>query len=167
MSLSIRHAEPEDYIGVCAIFAQPIAQKNTLQLPYPSQTMWKERLSKSTSHGYSWVAIKEQHIVGHAGLWLDASPRRRHVASIGMAVHDDWQGQKIGTSLLKTALDMADQWLNLHRIELEVYEDNHTAIELYKKYGFTIEGKHMNDTFRAGEYVNVLSMARLSQQSRP
>jgi GNAT superfamily N-acetyltransferase len=48
----------------------------------------------------------------------------RHVGSIGMAVRDDWQGKGVGTALMEAALDLADNWLNLTRIELRVYTNN-------------------------------------------
>jgi L-phenylalanine/L-methionine N-acetyltransferase len=52
----------------------------------------------------------------------------RHVGSIGMAVRDDWQGKGVGTALMEAALDLADNWLNLTRIELRVYVDNAAGI---------------------------------------
>ena len=58
---------------------------------------------------------------------MQTSPTRwrmRHVGSIGMAVRDDWQGKGVGTALMEAALDLADNWLNLTRIELSVYVDN-------------------------------------------
>jgi L-phenylalanine/L-methionine N-acetyltransferase len=45
-----------------------------------------------------------------------------------------------GTVLMQSAVDLADKWLNLTRLELEVYTDNESVIRLYKKFGFTIEG---------------------------
>lgn len=59
-------------------------------------------------------------------------------------------------------LDLADNWLNLARIELNVFSDNQHAIALYQKYGFEIEGTHRAFAFRAGQYADGLSMARLS-----
>jgi putative acetyltransferase len=41
-----------------------------------------------------------------------------------MAVRDDWQSRGVGTALMEAALDLADNWLNLTRIELSVYTDN-------------------------------------------
>jgi GNAT superfamily N-acetyltransferase len=60
-------------------------------------------------------------------LSLETSPTRwrmRHVGSMGMAVRDDWQGKGVGTALMEAALDLADNWLNLTRIEVTVYVDN-------------------------------------------
>jgi L-phenylalanine/L-methionine N-acetyltransferase len=104
----------------------------------------------------------EGEVVGSLG--LETSPTRwrmRHVGSIGMAVSDDWQGKGVGTALMEAALDLADNWLNLTRIELRVYVDNSAAVALYKKFGFEIEGTHRRLAFRNGEYVDAYSMARI------
>jgi L-phenylalanine/L-methionine N-acetyltransferase len=70
-----------------------------------------------------------------------------------MAVHDDYQNRGIGTALMAAAIDLADNWLNLKRLELQVFTDNAPAIHLYEKFGFIIEGTHKADTFREGKYV--------------
>jgi L-phenylalanine/L-methionine N-acetyltransferase len=85
----------------------------------------------------------------------------RHVGTIGIAVHDDWQGRGVGTALMEAALNLADNWLNLTRMELRVYVDNPAAMALYKRFGFEIEGTHRRLAFRNGEYVDAYSMARI------
>ena len=45
-------------------------------------------------------------------------------------------------------LDLADNWLNLTRIEPSVYTDNAAAVVLYEKFGFEIEGTHRRYAFR-------------------
>ena len=76
-----------------------------------------------------------------------------------MAVRDDWQGRGVGTALMEAALDLADNWLNLARIELNVYTDNEIGIALYERFGFEIEGTHRRYAFRNGVYVDAYSMA--------
>ena len=78
-----------------------------------------------------------------------------------MAVRDDWQGKGVGTALMQAAVDLADKWLNLTRFELEVYTDNAAAIQLYKKFGFTVEGTLAQFSFRDGQYIDSYLMARL------
>ena len=78
-----------------------------------------------------------------------------------MAVRDDWQGKGVGTALMQAAIDLADNWLNLKRLELEVYVDNASAIRLYEKIGFAIEGTMVDFAFRDGQYVDTHLMARL------
>ncbi len=85
----------------------------------------------------------------------------RHVGEIGMAVRDDLQGRGVGSKLMEAALDLADNWLGLTRVELHVYTDNAAGIALYKKVGFEIEGTHRRYAFRDGEYVDAYSMARV------
>jgi len=89
------------------------------------------------------------------------TPRRRHVGEIGMAVRDDWQGKGVGTALMQATVDLADRWLNLTRLELEVYTDNEPAIRLYNKFGFVMEGTLTHFAFRDGEYVDAHVMAHL------
>ncbi len=80
---------------------------------------------------------------------------------LGMAVHDDFQGQGIGSALVTSALDLADNWLGLLRIELQVFVDNAAAVHLYKKFGFEIEGTLRDFALRGGAYVDAYAMARL------
>jgi putative acetyltransferase len=56
---------------------------------------------------------------------------------------------------------MADKWLNLTRLELEVYTDNESAIRLYERFGFEREGTLRQHAFRDGKYVDSYFMARL------
>jgi putative acetyltransferase len=153
----VRRAEPDDYEALHRIFSGPRAMAGTLQMPLPSAQMWRERLSEAPEGLFSLVACVEDEVVGSLG--LENSPTRwrvRHVATIGMAVRDDWQ-----TALMEAALDLADNWLGLTRVELTVYTDNAAAIALYEKFGFGIEGTHRRYALRDGEYVDAYSMARV------
>ena len=128
VEVSVRHAEPDDYEALHKIFSGPRVIEGTLQLPLPSAEMWRKRLSEKPESLYALVACADGEVVGDLG--LETYPtrwRRRHVGEIGMAVRDDWQGKGVGTVLMEAALDLADNWLNLTRIELSVYTDNASA----------------------------------------
>jgi len=85
--------------------------------------------------------VCDNEVVGQPGLYTFPNhPCRRHVGQIGMAVRDDWQGKGVGSALMDAAIDLAENWLNLTRLELDVFTDNEPAIHLYKKFGFSIEG---------------------------
>ena len=62
---------------------------------------------------------------------------------------------------MAAAVDVADNWLNLTRLELEVYADNAAAIHLYERFGFTYEGTLRQHAFRNGKYVDSNVMGRL------
>ena len=162
MAIIVRRAEPGDYEGVQKIFAGPKAVWGTMQLPFPSIENWRKRLSEPPEGSFSLLACEENEIVGQLGLHTFPNhPRRRHVGQIGMAVRDDWQGKGVGTALMQAATDLADKWLNLSRLELEVYTDNESAVRLYKKFDFVIEGTLVRFAFRDGQYVDAYEMARL------
>ena len=161
MNITIRRAEPGDYEAVRQIYSGPRAVWGTLQLPFPSAESWRKRLEPADGV-FSLLACAENEVIGHLGLHtFPNAPRRRHIGQIGMAVRDDWQGTGVGAALMQAAIDLADQWLNLTRLELEVYTDNAPAIRLYEKFGFSIEGTLVDFAFREGRYVDTYIMARL------
>jgi len=162
MKVTIRHSEPEDFQALREIFAQPNAAAGTLQMPYPSAEMWKQRLSERPKGLYSLVACVDGDIVGNLTLFHQVrSPRRQHAGELGMAVHDRWQGKGVGGALMTEAIDLADNWLNLTRIELSVYTDNERAIRLYRRWGFATEGTMKKYAYRDGRFVDALLMARI------
>ncbi len=161
-TFSIRRAEPGDYEAMCRLFSGPKVIWGTLQLPFPSIEGWRKRLAEPPEGFYSLVACVEGDLVGQLGLQAFLNRvRRRHAGEMGMAVRDDWQGRGVGTALMQAAIDLADNWLNLSRLELEVFVDNEPAIRLYKKFGFTIEGTLVRFAYRDGQFVDVYEMARL------
>lgn len=158
----IRRAEPDDFAAIYEIYRCPKVVAGTLQLPYPSLERWKQRLADPTDGNYVLVAIVRDRVVGNLGLHtFPNGPRRRHVGTLGMGVHDDWQGQGIGSALMRACIDLADNWLNLERLELQVYTDNEAAIRLYERFGFEHEGKMRRYAFRNGTYIDAFAMGRL------
>jgi putative acetyltransferase len=95
----VRRTEPDDFEALQRIFSGPQAISGTLQMPLPSAQTWRERLSEQPEGLFSLVACVEDEVIGSLG--LETSPTRwrvRHVATIGMAVRDDWQGRGVGTA---------------------------------------------------------------------
>lgn len=160
MSVIIRHAELSDAQALQLIYQQASIYANTLQLPYQSLSHWQS-LCQPTAGFYNLVAELDGQLVGQLGLQQFQNQRRRHVADIGMAVSELYQGQGIGSSLLRAALEMADNWLNIRRLELQVYSSNDVAVALYERFGFEVEAELIDFAFQYGRYVNVLQMARI------
>jgi putative acetyltransferase len=78
-----------------------------------------------------------------------------------MGVHDDHWGKGIATALMTELVDAADNWFAIKRLELAVFTDNARAIRLYERFGFQPEGVRRAFAFRAGQYADALSMARV------
>ncbi len=160
-SLTIRRAEPDDSDAVYEMFTASSVYTGTLQLPYPSREYWRRRLSENTDSVYSLVAIIEGRIIGMADVAPFNRPRRNHAGAIGISVHANWQGKGVGKELMRAIVNLADNWLNLKRLELEVYADNEAAIRLYERFGFEVEGRLRQHAYRDGQYVDSIVMGRL------
>jgi putative acetyltransferase len=166
-SFSIRSAEPDDYEAVRQIFSGPKVVWGTLQLPFPTTERWRHRMSEPQEGAHTLLACTEDEVLGQLGLYTFPShPRRRHAGQIVMAVRDDWQGKGVGTALMEAAIDLADNWLNLTRLELDVFVDNEPGIRLYRHFGFVVEGTAKSYAYRDGRFADVLHMARLRSQSQ-
>ena len=161
MEITIRHTEAGDAEAIQRIFTCPNVIRGTLQLPYPSVELWRKRLAEPAEGICFLCAVVDDEVVGHLGLHTNTRPRRKHAAGIGMAVHDAWHGQGIGSALMAAAIDMADNWLAVTRLELSVFTDNAPAVHLYTKFGFVIEGTLVGYALREGRYQDVYTMARL------
>ena len=161
----IRRPRPEDAAAVAATMGDPSVLPGLLQLPYPTDAMWKKRIEEMpagpTSAELFIVAERGGVVVGNAGAHPPVHVRRSHTAGIGMAVAPHAQRQGVGTALMAALIDWADNWAQLLRLELTVYTDNQTAIALYTKFGFEPEGTHRAYALRNGVYVDALCMARL------
>ena len=165
MTITIRAAEPNDYEALHQIFLGPKVIRGTLQLPFPSAEMWRKRLAETSEGTFRLVACLEQELAGQLDVHTFPNrPRLRHVGKIGMAVRYELHGNGVGTALLHAAVDLADKWLNLSRLELEVYSDHEPAVRLYKRFGFATEGILIRYAYRAGDYVDVYTMARVKQE---
>ena len=160
MNVEIRAAGVDDQRDIYELLSCPNVVRNTLQLPYVSLDRRRQYLENPEPGRHLLVAEVDGKVVGELGLQQQRN-RRSRTATLGMAVHDDFQGKGVGTRLMQAALDMADNWLDLKRVELQVYTDNAAAIHLYEKLGFVIEGTHKAFAFREGEYADAYSMARV------
>ena len=162
--ITIRRAEPSDFEAAQRIFSGLKVIWGTLQIPFPSAEVWRKRFAEPPEGLFMLAACAGDEMVGQLAVHTSPSrPRRRHAGQIGMAVREDWQGKGVGTRLMQAGIDLADNWLNLRRLELEVFVDNEPAIRLYKKFGFKIEGTLVEYAFRGGRYVDTFTMARLRE----
>jgi putative acetyltransferase len=133
----------------------------TVNLPFSSPEDAQSWLREVAPGQYILAACANTEAVAWLNLCVLPTPRMHHTARLTMAVRDDWQRKGLGATLLRSALDMTDKWLNVLRVEVAVWTDNEAAMTLYTKYGFVVEGTHRSYAFRGGRYVDAHTMARL------
>ena len=160
--VEIRPVRAEDAEAIYALRLLPSVIDGTMAIPSVRLEETQRRLASLGPDDHTFVAVVDGQVVGMAGLHVD-SGKRRHTGSIGMMVHDQFQGRGIGRELLEALLHVADNFLGLVRVELEVYPDNERAIRLYESCGFEHEGRKKKAVWRHGEHQDVVEMGRVRE----
>jgi len=114
---------------------------------------------KKSDNSRMFVGILNGEFAGFVAVVSGPSPRASHRASIVIGVRKAYYGQNVGTSLMSKAESWAQE-VGISRLELTVIESNQSALALYKKMGYTVEGTRINSLFINGEYVNELYMGK-------
>jgi RimJ/RimL family protein N-acetyltransferase len=76
----------------------------------------------------------------------------------------EYLGQGYATDATLTLLDYGFTELNLHRIYLEVLDDNTAAVQLYDRCHFKVEGRCRDAHFTEGRFHDILVMAVLDHE---
>lgn len=140
--------------------------ENIMGIPSERVANSENFIANMGSNVHHFVAIEKSSglLIGSAGLHVSTLGRSRNNGEIGIMVHADYQSKGIGRALMEALLDVADNYLMLHRVELEVYKDNEKAIKLYKSLGFQMEGEKRDAVIRNGEYTNIYVMGRILEK---
>ncbi len=103
------------------------------------------------------VAVGADEVVG----FINISPAWFGCGEIGMLVAYDWRGKGVGSALVAAAIDWA-RAQGLHKLSLSVFPHNDAAIALYRKFGFTEEGRRISHMRRgSGELWDLVEMGLL------
>ena len=87
-------------------------------------------------------------------------------ANFRIALSGPDRGKGYGTKAAALLLEHAFDVLNLHRVELEVFDFNPRAQHVYKKLGFVQEGVSRDALLWAGEYHDAVKMSLLEADYR-
>ncbi|UXS02012.1 GNAT family N-acetyltransferase [Agrobacterium tumefaciens] len=158
--LIVRGIIPDDAEGLTDVLNLPGVRLGTLRQPFQSVACTRQYIEGLSRSDIVVAAEWRGRILGNAGLHAK-SGRQKHVATLGIGIHDDFVGKGIGSRLLAALIDAAENWHDIHRIDLTVFTDNTAAVHLYEKFGFEIEGTLRNYAFRNGTYADSYLMARL------
>src|SRR5260221_4595954 len=151
--ITIRPLRLSDTDDVYEIMHMPNVLWSTSLLPSTTIDSWRKTVENwvSDEHVHAFVAEIDGKVVGTINLKAGKAGES-HIGELILAVHELYQGQSIGKMLMITVIDLADNWLNLLRLELIVYIDNERAINLFKRFDFEIEGRKRCAAFRGGSY---------------
>lgn len=168
MKVTIREAEPADAEGVIQHVQQLAVEPGIYIALWPSEfyrSVEEEQQiiadMATADNSLFLVAEAEEGIVGT--LTCKGGHRRatQHAATIGMSVAKEWRGYGIGNMLMEYLIDWAKASGSVIRLELLVFAENEIAINLYRKFGFEVEGRGRKALYVDGQYHDNLIMARL------
>ena len=86
------------------------------------------------------------------------------IAMVGIFIGPEFQGQGFGYEAMRKAVEISFKELNAHKVEINVYSYNQSAIKLYEKVGFIHEGRRRHASYHNGEYFDVLTMGILRDE---
>lgn len=159
--LTLRPLSETDAPQFHALHADPtVFHHGSIRLAVDTVESTREWIAKFAPPSVAMVAVVGETLVGCAELYAGRL-RRAHSASLGISVHPAWHRRGIGSRLMAELLDVADNWLGLRRVELQLYADNAPALGLYRAHGFEIEARLRGYVLRDGVLVDTLLMARL------
>lgn len=108
------------------------------------------------------VACLNDQIVGFSRCEGSYLKRFSHKVEFGVCVLKDYWGYGIGRHLLKESVAWSDS-NGIKKIMLSVLETNEKAINLYRQFGFEIEGRLIKDRILSdGNYYDTIIMGRFN-----
>ena len=158
--IHLRPLRDDDAAAIADLFNQPKVINGTLRIPFTPEDGVKGWLSGLGKAKRMIIAEADDRAVGFI-LVSRFDGRMSHCGDIFIAIHDDYHGRGIGAALMTTAIDIADNWMGLVRLQLEVLADNPGAIHLYENFGFVIEGRAKAGTLSYGKLIDHFYMARI------
>jgi len=120
------------------------------------RTILKKLRDKETQ----MVAMDGERMVGWCNIRPDTRPGTSHVGLLYMGVIKKYRKMGVGAKLLERSLRHAEWVRGFECVQLEVYASNYRAINLYKKYGFTVDGLRKKARKHQGKYEDILLMSK-------
>jgi RimJ/RimL family protein N-acetyltransferase len=118
------------------------------------------QLGELARSGNSVVIVAETggELAGYVELAGGLFRRNQATAQVVIGVLAAASGRGIGAGLLRQARQWAVRH-GLHRLELTVMTHNHRAIELYRRMGFSVEGRRPECLLINGQFIDEFYMA--------
>ena len=120
------------------------------------------------SDAFVYKVIDESNgkTIGHIS--LGAISRKNRSGRISRVLLGDaaYKGKGICKQMIRQILSIGFDELQLHRIGLGVYDDNHSAIRCYKSAGFVVEGVSRDVLWFNGRFRNLIEMSMLEDEWR-
>ncbi|WP_335869470.1 GNAT family N-acetyltransferase [Bacillus sp. 2205SS5-2] len=108
------------------------------------------------------VAEVNGEVVGWVVFISQDRKRTAHTGSFGIMISKKYRGIGVGKRLLTALLDWAEKNPLIEKVSLGVFSTNDRAISMYRKMGFTEEGRKIKEfKMKENVYVDDILMYKL------
>ena len=126
-----------------------------------NEKVFLENLSKD--HNYSIIDLETNELIGNCGFLEVDNLNQTGEVGIFIGNKSFWD-KGYGTEALTLLLDYGFKALNLHNIQLKVFDYNKRGIRSYEKIGFKLIGIRRNALYRNRERHNIIFMDILANE---
>ena len=139
MHFEIRLAAEDDVLAITEIYNQAVALKSaTADITPLSEENRRAWLTEHRADKYPvFVADQQGCVVGYSSLSPYRPGRRalRHTAEISYYVHENYQGQGVGSGLIEHAINACPR-LELKTLFAIILDINPASVRILEKFGF-------------------------------
>lgn len=160
--MHIREALPSDSEAIRLIYNYEVLNSvSTLDLIPRSKEAQAEWMSEHSGIHAAIVVEIDKEVVAFASI-SPYRPRPGYSSTVenSIYVHQNYRGQKIGSSLLGALVDTAKD-LGFHSCMARVVATQSASIELHRKCGFNLVGIEREVGRKFGQWIDVALMQRM------
>jgi len=164
----IRFAREEDAKQIIRKMEKIIRDENYLEEePESLNDMEEEQheIKKIKREGSLYAVVDiEGEIAGVLIFRRGRLEMNRHIVNVRTWVTEKYRGQGLGSQMMEYGINWSKEQ-GVEKICLEVFSNNPTAVQFYKKYGFLVEGNRKRQYILQNEYVDEIFMSKFLQES--
>lgn len=138
-----------------------IINKLTLNYPYTEKQWegfvdWHKKMEKDEVSDINWMIYVNDECVGSISIMMKTKECQKHIGALGYWVAKQHWGKGIVSEAVQLVCDYAFNELGLLKLKIGFQSDNLGSRRVAEKNGFKVEYKKVKETFRDGEYKDLV-----------
>ncbi|MBE0519793.1 GNAT family N-acetyltransferase [Candidatus Bathyarchaeota archaeon] len=159
-TITVREANEDDAEAIKNV-VNSVASEKYCVVPERSREDWDEAIREIKKRkGLIIVTQVDEKTVGMAHLVPGKFEKNKHVGFLGILILKGFRRVGIGTVMINFMIKWGERQKGLERVSLTVFSTNKAAINLYRKFGFQIEGISKKQYKIEGKYIDEITMGK-------
>jgi len=159
-TMTVREANEDDAEAIKNV-VNSVASEKYYVVPERSREDWDEAIREIKNRkGLIIVTQLDEKTVGMAHLVRGKFEKNKHVGFLGISILKEFRKIGIGTAMMKYIMEWARRQKGLEKVSLTVFSTNEAAINLYRTFGFQIEGMSKKQYKIEGKYIDETIMGK-------